>query len=127
MKSSIYYLDTDSLQLKLFQELFGDAYNVQTSSAPEDARRTLADCAADIIISDDQSMPGIDGTEFLRDVARLCPQSVRIMMSGHLQLGSLLNEVSAGIINIFVPKPWTEDQMRQVLERAGFILDSPHD
>lgn len=125
MKWSIYYLDTDILQLNLFRELFGDAYNVQTSSIPEEAGRILTDCPADIIISSDQSMAGIDATEFLHDAARLCPQSVRIMVSGHVQLGRLFNEVSAGIINIFVPKPWTEDQMRQVLERARFILDAP--
>jgi CheY-like chemotaxis protein len=125
LKRSIYYLDTDILQLELFQELFGETYNVQTQRMTDEPGRILADHPADIIISSDQSMPESDGLEFLRDAARLCPQSVRIMMSRHVQLGSLFNEVSAGIINIFVPKPWTEEQMRQVLERARLILDSP--
>lgn len=124
MKRSIFYLDHDASHLELFQDLFDGEYNVQTATTPEDARRFLADCLADIIIISDRTVPRVEETEFLRNVARMCPLSVRIMVSGHVRFGSMLNEVSAGVINIFLPKPWTEEQMRRALERAKLILDS---
>lgn len=52
----------------------------------------LAECAADLIISD-QIMPEIDGTDFLREAALVCPGSVRILLSGYISLGDVLGEV----------------------------------
>lgn len=123
MRPSILYLDDETALLELFQEAFGVEYDVRTASTLDAARRMLIENGADIIISD-QYMPEIDGTDFLRETARLYPQSLRILMSGYVTVGDVMGEVGMGIINIFVPKPWTEAGMRQVLERASLALDS---
>lgn len=123
MKRSIFYLDDDPSQLELFSEMFGGEYDVRTTDSPAEARRALSECAADVIISD-QSMPEVDGTGFLREAALACPGSVRILLSGYVSLGDVLGEVGSGIVNVFVPKPWDEGHMRQVLERSLAALDS---
>jgi hypothetical protein len=46
-------------------------------------------------------------------------------LSGHVSLGDVLVEIGSGIVNVFVPKPWDESYMRQVLERALATLQSP--
>lgn len=125
MNRSIFYLDDDASQLELFTEMFGQEYDVRTSTSPAEARRMLAECAADVIIISDQSMPEADGTDFLREAALLCPGSVRILLSGYVSLGDVLGEVGSGAVSAFVPKPWDENYMRQVLERAVAALDSP--
>lgn len=124
MRPSIFYLDDETVLLEIFRATYGDEYDVRTASAPVAARRALSEHAADIIISD-QCMPEIEGLDFLREVARLCPRSVRVIVSGYVTAGDLLGEVGAGIVNIFVPKPWTAEQMRQVIERASLALDTP--
>ena len=50
---------------------------------------------------------------------------MRILLSGYVSLGDVLGEVGSGIVNVFVPKPWDEGYMRQVLERALAALRSP--
>lgn len=120
----VFYLDDDASQLELFSEMFRGEHDVRTSASPSEALRVLAECDPDIIISD-QSMPEADGTEFLREAALMCPRSIRILLSGYVQIGDVLEEVGAGIINIFIPKPWDEEHMRRVLERAGAEYDSP--
>jgi len=124
LNRSIFYLDDDASQLEVFSEMFGAEYDVRTSASPAEARRMLTECAADVIISD-QSMPEVDGTDFLREAALVCPGSVRILLSGYVSLGDVLGELSLGVVNVFVPKPWDESYMRQVLERALSALDSP--
>lgn len=124
MRPSIFYLDDETALLEIFQETFGGEYDVRTASAHGAACRALSEHGADIIISD-QCMPEIEGADFLREVARLCPRSVRVMVSGYVTAGDLLGEMSAGIVNIFVPKPWTAEQMRQAIERASLALDTP--
>lgn len=118
MKTSILYLDDEQHVLSIFREAFGDDYDVRTASTVGEARRELADRAADIVISD-QSMPEITGTEFLAEVARDYPSGYRIMLTGSMLVGEAIPELSSGIVHLFVSKPWALEPMRCALERAS--------
>jgi DNA-binding NtrC family response regulator len=118
----ILYLDDDATQLEVFRELFAGRYDVRTAATPAEARAALAGCTPEVIISD-QRMPEIEGTEFLREAARRCPESFRVLLTGALTVGSVLPEVASGVINLFLPKPWTSEEMGAALERAAASLD----
>lgn len=122
MRRSLFYLDDEALHLEVFRELFGAEFDVRTSTAPDEARRMLNACAADIIISD-QQMPKVKGTDFLREAMKACPQSFRILLTGRVGVGEVMNEVRTGIVHAFLAKPWTEQQVREVLSRACAFLD----
>lgn len=64
-------------------------------------------------------MPDVRGTVFLREVAGSHPLSVRMILSGNICVGGALEEISSGVVNVFVTKPWTEPEMRRALERAS--------
>ena len=98
--------------------MFGGEYDVRTATTLSEARRMLTERPADIVISD-QSMPEIKGTEFLSEVATTHPSSYRVLLTGSIHLGGVISEVGSGLIQLFIPKPWTEQDMRQMLERAG--------
>jgi serine/threonine-protein kinase len=121
-KRSILYLDDESRLLDIFQEMFSNTYEVFTASGVEAAREILSTQGADIIISD-QGMPGISGTEFLCEVAREYPQSFRIMLTGKMLIGEAIPELSSGVVHLFITKPWTEAEMRRMLERASLNFD----
>jgi DNA-binding NtrC family response regulator len=95
---------------------------VQTATTLDEARRVLNACNAEVIISD-QLMPEIEGTEFLREAATACPDSFRILLTGHATVGEVIGELSTGIIHLFEAKPWREERMREILERAIAVLD----
>ena len=122
MRRTIFYFDDDARLLELFEEMFRDEYDVLTAETLEEARRVLSDCRVEIIISD-QSMPEIEGTEFLREAAAACPESFRILLTGKITVGEVLGDMGAGVIHLFEVKPWREERMREILERAGAILD----
>lgn len=122
MLRTVFYFDDEARLLDVFQEMFSDQYDVRTAATLGEARRVLAECSAEIIISD-QSMPEIDGTEFLREAAAMCPESFRILLTGQVSVGDVLEEVSTGIIHLFETKPWREERMREILARASTVLD----
>lgn len=122
MRRTIFYFDDDARLLELFKEMFDDEYDVLIAETLEEARRVLSDCSAEIIISD-QSMPEIGGTEFLREATAMCPDSFRILLTGKMTVGEVLGDVTAGVIHLFEVKPWREEHIREILERAGAILD----
>ncbi|PYS51798.1 MAG: hypothetical protein DMF68_03085 [Acidobacteria bacterium] len=117
-KTSILYLDDEQACLDVFRQLFEDEYDVRTVSTLKDAREALDKERFDIVISD-QQMPEIDGLTFLREVASAHPESFRMMLTGSIGVGEVIREVGAGVIHLFVTKPWIEHSMRQALERAN--------
>lgn len=122
MKRSIFYFDDDDGCLQVFQTTFGGEYDVRTAQTLSEARATLAERPADIIISD-QQMPEISGKEFLREVAAAYPASYRVMLTGSMTVGEALPEIGSGIVHLFVAKPWRGPDMRAMLERAGLHSD----
>jgi two-component system, sensor histidine kinase and response regulator len=117
VKPSIFYFDDEAVLTDIFREMFSDEYEVWTATTVAKARRLLSECAPDIIISD-WSMPEISGIDFLREAAELYPGSFRIMLTGFANAGDLIKEISTGLIQFFISKPWSEEQMRKALERA---------
>jgi DNA-binding NtrC family response regulator len=117
VKPSIFYLDDEMVLTDIFREMFSDEYEVWTAATLSEARQILAQHAPDIIISD-WSMPESSGIEFLREAAELYPDSFRIMLTGFANAGDLIKEISTGLIQFFISKPWSEEQMRKALERA---------
>lgn len=116
MKASIFYFDDETILLDIFREMFQDEYEVRTAATLRDARMILSECP-DIIISD-WSMPEISGTEFLREAAKISPDSFRILLTGYGQVGDVFPEISTGLVQLFITKPWDEMAMHQALERA---------
>jgi DNA-binding NtrC family response regulator len=123
IQRSIFYLDDDPAQLDIFLEMFGSEHNVRTSTDLRDAFRVLTQYSPEIIISD-QSLPGMRGTDFLRAVVKLCPDSVRVLLTGQVSLGEVFTEVASGTVQLFISKPWREREMRDALERAGTMSDT---
>ena len=121
MPHVIFYFDDDPTQLEVFEKMFGDSYDVRVATTLAEARRVLSACAPDIIISD-QKMPEIEGTEFLREAAAACPESFRVLLTGAITVGEVLPEVGSGVVEFFAPKPWSEEEMRETLERASASL-----
>lgn len=121
LKRTIFYIDDEAGCLSLFQERFGGDYDVRTTTTLAEARRMLEECPADIVISD-QSMTEIKGTDFLSEVATIHPSSYRVLLTGSIGFGQVIPEIGTGIIHFFLPKPWTEESMRHMFERASVHL-----
>ncbi|HKC65476.1 MAG TPA: response regulator [Pyrinomonadaceae bacterium] len=117
MKPTILYLDDEIMLLNLFKEIFRDEYEVETASTLFEARQLLSNHSPDVIISD-WSMPEISGVEFLSEAARVCPNAFRILLTGFADAGEMIDEIRSGVIQLFIPKPWSEAEMHEALERA---------
>ena len=117
-KLSILYFDDEPACLDVFRETFAAEHDVRTAVTLDEARHALADHSFDVVISD-QIMPEISGAAFLREIARTNPRSLRVMLTGGVSVGAMLGEIGDGVVNHFVPKPWSASTMRQLFERAS--------
>lgn len=86
-----------------------------------DALAALSICP-DLVISD-QMMPGMDGITFLRRVREQCPDTVRVMLSGHTDLELLVRAANVAGVFHFLKKPWSAAELAATVGHALIYRD----
>lgn len=69
-------------------------WNMEFVSSGAEALESLAKAPADVLVCD-MRMPGMDGWEVLSAVKKSSPQTVRLVLSGHAEPGSIMRSVGA--------------------------------
>lgn len=109
--------DEPNILASLKRLLRRDAYHILTANSGQEGLDVLASNAVDVIVSD-QRMPGMLGADFLRKAKLLCPQTIRIMLSGYTELQAVTDAVNEGAIFKFLTKPWEDLQLREHIAEA---------
>jgi CheY-like chemotaxis protein len=96
MKTQLLIVDDEIEIRELLSRRFRYAgHEVQTAGSGEEALESLAQTRTDVVISDIQ-MPGMDGVELLRRVRQDFPMTRVIMITGHVNQGSILSCMRLG-------------------------------
>ncbi|MBS0346965.1 MAG: EAL domain-containing protein [Proteobacteria bacterium] len=109
--------DEDNILSALRRLLRRDGYTILTASDGQQGLEVLAANRVDVIVSD-QRMPGMTGVEFLRKAKDMCPDSVRLVLSGYTDLQSVTDAINEGAIYKFLTKPWDDAMLRANIEEA---------
>ncbi|MBU1341060.1 MAG: response regulator [Proteobacteria bacterium] len=73
------------------------------------------------IIISDQRMTGMTGIQFLEQAKKLTPDSIRFLLTGYLEMETLINAVNKGSIQRYIAKPWEHDDVVTAI-RSGILL-----
>ena len=60
----------------------------------------------------------MNGVEFLREVRRRWPDTVRIVLSGYADTAAIVSAINEGQIYKFIPKPWNDDEIKVTVGNA---------
>lgn len=104
-------------------------YRLLTANSGQDGLNVLKDNDVQIVISD-QRMPGMNGTEFLKQVKLLYPDVLRIILTGYTEVDSITEAINEGSVYKFFLKPWNDHnlklEIRQALEQYDLIQANKH-
>ncbi|MDB5800919.1 MAG: histidine kinase [Rhodocyclales bacterium] len=103
--------DEENIISALRRLLRRDGYRILTANGGEAGLEVLEREHVDVIVSD-QRMPGMTGTEFLARARAKWPQTIRIVLSGYTELGSVTSAINEGSVYKFLTKPWDDEQLR---------------
>jgi len=109
--------DEPNVLASLKRLLRSGGYRVLTAGGGREGLEVLAQHKVDVIVSD-QRMPGMSGVQFLRKAKGICPDTLRIVLSGYTELQSITDAVNEGSIYRFLTKPWEDHQLRLHIEEA---------
>jgi len=119
-KTRVLFVDDEERILNALRILFRDEYDVVTAASGAAAIEALKANPAQIVVSD-QRMPGMAGVEVLREVKKVSPRTVRILLTGYSDLAALVGSINEGEVFRFVKKPWDNDEIRAVLKEAAAV------
>ena len=94
-----------------------ERYDVLTAESGAAGLDLLRRHVVDVVISD-MRMPEMDGAQFLAEVARNWPETVRIMLTGYADISATIDAINQGEIFRYVSKPWDEDELRQTVRSS---------
>ena len=92
-------------------------YDVVLCEDPRQALALLGGAPFHLIISD-YMMPGMTGGDLLKQARSLCPDMIRIMLTGHADVNAVVGAMKSGAVYKFILKPWDDDDLRVTVALA---------
>jgi response regulator RpfG family c-di-GMP phosphodiesterase len=121
--ATVLFVDDEVNILSALKRLFrNEGYRTLTADSAQAGLVLLENEAVDLVVSD-MRMPGMGGAEFLEQVRARWPDTVRLLLTGHADVSSILHAINRGEIYRYITKPWDEHEIqlivRQALERRA--------
>jgi two-component system repressor protein LuxO len=117
-KPRILFVDDERLILSSLKRIASklDA-EVFTALSGDLALELLAESSVDVIVSD-MNMPKMDGIQLLDKVAKIAPETVRIVLTGSDDMSIVLSAINQGRVWGFLQKPWDNNALIVTLKQA---------
>lgn len=119
-KGRVLCVDDEPNILRSLRWLLQKEFDVEVAASGHDGLGMVRKSSYDVIISD-QRMPGMMGSEFLREARKISPHSMRILLTGYSDLQAILRSVNEGEVFRFINKPWKFQELLQVVGEAATI------
>lgn len=109
--------DEEIVLVALRETLVREGYKVVASPHAVDAVKLLQEQPFSVVISD-QQMPMVTGLEFLSQAKQIQPDTTRILVTGVLNLSTVIDAINKGEIYRFVVKPWLREELLATVKNA---------
>ncbi len=106
------FVDDEANVLKALRRVFRqENYDILTAPDAKTALQILAESPCQLMITD-YKMPGMTGADLLREVKRLYPDTIRILLTGQADTDAVMAAIKDGAVYKFILKPWNDDDLR---------------
>ena len=109
---SIFLIDDDPNVLYSLKRLFKNkGYSVFTFLDGSHGLKALAENDVSVLVVD-YKMPGLSGIEVLQKAREISPDTIRVMITGVLDLELTLEAISRGEVYRIIGKPWSDLELK---------------
>lgn len=121
-------VDDEQYVLKALKRMFLESRcEVLTATSAVEGLSVIRNRGQMAVVISDFRMPGMNGVDFLKEVYRQWPDTIRIILSGYADVDTVLTAINTGHVDKFIPKPWDDeelirivnDEIHRYVERVG--------
>src|SRR6185369_11168435 len=107
----ILVVDDEEIILASLKDILGrERYDIRTAASPGAALELLKQEPIALVVSD-RWMPEMDGLALLAEARKLQPDATRVLMTGVLNLATVVDAINHGEIYRFIVKPWLREEL----------------
>lgn len=108
--------DEEAMRDSCHQVLSKDGYVTETAENGHSGLRKIREVKPDLVLID-LKMPGMGGMELLEKIGEIDPDIISVVITGYATIESAVEAMKLNAYD-FLPKPFTPDQLRIVIERG---------
>ncbi|MBN2724796.1 MAG: response regulator [Deltaproteobacteria bacterium] len=101
----------------LRRTFFDEQWETMTAVGGEEALSLIYDNDFAVVLSD-YKMPDMNGVEFLSEVRKISPDTVRMIISGYAEAHAIVEAINEGQIFRFIPKPWNNTELLNIVKQG---------
>ena len=119
MQASVLIVDDEEVLVLAYKEMFeSEGYRTVAALSAVDALKHLEEEEFAVVLTD-QNMPRENGLEFLAKVKSIQPDATRVLMTGVLDLSTVIQAINKGEIYRFVVKPCLREDLLATIKNAA--------
>jgi response regulator RpfG family c-di-GMP phosphodiesterase len=118
MNTEILFVDDDPDVLAGYQRSLRKDFKIDTALGGATALAQISSRAPYSVVVADMRMPGMNGIEFLMELERKAPDTIRIMLTGNADQKTARDAVNQGHIFRFLTKPCPQEELAFSLRAA---------
>jgi response regulator RpfG family c-di-GMP phosphodiesterase len=111
-RAKVLFVDDEENILKSLKRLLiEEEIDIYTANSGELGLELLRNTPGVDLIVSDQRMPGLTGSEFLRQSREIVPDALRIMLTGYADINATIDAINKGGAYRYISKPWDDEEM----------------
>jgi len=118
VSEKILFVDDEANVLAAFQRQLRREFRINTALGGEQALRVMEQHGPFAAVVSDMRMPEMDGVQFLAEVRRRAPDTIRVMLTGNADQQTAIDAVNEGQIFRFLTKPCPGEALTRTLHAA---------
>ena len=128
-RHSILLIDDEEAILDIMTMTLADeGYDLHTAGSAEEGLKILKASPSFSLIISDQLMPGMTGVQFFAKARDICPDAMRVLLTGYTDTDAIIDAINSGGIHLYLTKPWHKDELlhtiRQMLTKAELVIEN---
>jgi CheY-like chemotaxis protein len=124
VNQKILLVDNEPAALNCYRQMLGSEFNIATATSGEEGLVSLRNHGPFAVVISDMHMAGVDGVQFLKRVRLVAPNTIRLLLTGSLDLNGAVNAVNEGCVFRLLIKPCEKSLLTETITKA---LDCYHE
>ncbi|MFZ0803248.1 MAG: SpoIIE family protein phosphatase [Terriglobales bacterium] len=105
VNQKILFVDAEPAALDRYRTMLHGQFDLATAVGGENGLASLRNLGPFAIVISDMQMTGMDGAQFLKRVRQVAPNTIRLLLTGHVDLNGVVNAVNEGCVFRLLVKP----------------------
>jgi len=107
----VLFVDDEKGVLDAYERLLHKEFFIRVASSGQEGLTAIAEHGPFGVVISDMRMPGMNGAEFLSQVKKTAPDTIRMLLTGYTDLSAAIDAVNEGNIFRFLTKPSSKEAL----------------